>query len=137
LSYLAAAKGQLAPSAPRVFRKPSDNKLDINCRQSESATFSPKFISIFEDSMPPTKPLIYKTGSSDFSVAYTVPVDHRHLQVKFLSKLRQEFSYGVGYAIQRKEKRNQLFIEVTLSSEGYCKLAVKIFCSIEISDFQP
>ncbi|KAI9250292.1 hypothetical protein BY458DRAFT_563364, partial [Sporodiniella umbellata] len=100
-------------------------------------TSSPKFRSIFEYPVSSTNLLIYKTGSSGFSVAYTVSVDHRHIQVEFLSKLRQEFSYGVGYAIQRKEKRNQLFIEVTLSSEGYCKLAVKNFCSIEISDFQP
>ncbi|KAI9243350.1 hypothetical protein BY458DRAFT_425339, partial [Sporodiniella umbellata] len=125
LSYLAAAKGQLTPSAPRVFRKTSDNKQDINCRQSESATSSPKFISIFENPMSPTNPLIYKTGSSDFSVAYTVPIEHRHLQVEFLSKLRQEFPYGVGYAIQHKEERNELSVEVALASEEYCKLAVQ------------
>ncbi|KAI9267474.1 hypothetical protein BY458DRAFT_411572, partial [Sporodiniella umbellata] len=125
LSYLAAAKGQLTPAAPRVFRKPSDIKPDINCRQSEPATSSPKFISIFKDPLSPTSPLIYKTGSSDFSVAYTVPSEHRHLQVEFLSKLRQEFPYGIGYAIQHKEEGNELSVEVALASEDYCRSAVQ------------
>ncbi|KAI9243385.1 hypothetical protein BY458DRAFT_569239 [Sporodiniella umbellata] len=104
LSYLAAAKEQLTPSALRFFRKPSDKKPDINCRQSEAAISSPKFI-----------PLIHKTESSDSSVTYTIPIEHRYLQVDFLSKIRQEFPYS----------RNELSIKMALASEEIYKLVVQ------------
>ncbi|EIE78899.1 hypothetical protein G6F45_012186 [Rhizopus arrhizus] len=102
-SFIAAAKGQLGPTAPRKFINSSSVTLNLNCRPSASATSAPTYISIINDPLVPSTPLTYITGSSDCSVTYTVPPSHRHLDLDFLSALRDEFPFGIGFAVQHKE----------------------------------
>ncbi|KAG1140905.1 hypothetical protein G6F37_008180 [Rhizopus arrhizus] len=76
LSFLAAAKGKLKPSIPRVVKRTSPVTFSINCCPSVAAT---------------------STGSSDYFVIYIVPSADRHLDMGFLPKLRQEYPYRIGY----------------------------------------
>ncbi|KAG1439830.1 hypothetical protein G6F55_013644 [Rhizopus delemar] len=44
--------------------------------------------------------------------------------MEFLSKLRQGYPYGIGYAIQHKEEGNSLSVELGLASQDYCNDAI-------------
>ncbi|KAG1442492.1 hypothetical protein G6F56_011043 [Rhizopus delemar] len=68
LSFAKAAKGTLTPSAPRVVQLNSSVTLNLNCRPSAAATSAPTYISIVNDPLNPTTPVVYKTGSSNCSV---------------------------------------------------------------------
>ncbi|KAG1142121.1 hypothetical protein G6F37_009734 [Rhizopus arrhizus] len=119
-----AVQGTLPTHAPRVFKPSSSRHANSNNRPATSATSTPTYISIFTDALSPATPLSYATGSSDCSVTYTVPANLRHLDVPLLNKLRQQFPYGVGYAIQHKEQGHSLSIEIALNSNETCNKAI-------------
>ncbi|KAG1138338.1 hypothetical protein G6F37_010607 [Rhizopus arrhizus] len=134
LNYLTAITGKLSSSDPRVVTKSSTVTLNANCRPSASATSAPTYISILNDPLRPVTPVTYKIGSSDYSVTFTIPPAHRHLDVEFLTKLREAFPYGVGYAVQHKEEGLSLSVEVALASEEACINAVNK--PVVLHDFQ-
>jgi hypothetical protein len=117
-------KANLDPTAPRKFINSSSVTLNLNCRPSASVTSAPTYISIINDPLVPSTPLTYITGSSDCTVTYTVPPSYRHLDLDFLSSLRDEFPFGIGFAVQHKEDGNSLSVEIGLASDDYCQQAI-------------
>ncbi|KAG1369554.1 hypothetical protein G6F60_012282 [Rhizopus arrhizus] len=94
LNYLTAITGKLSSSDPRVVTKSFTVTLNANCRPSASATSALTYILILNDPFRPATP--------------------------FLTKLREVFPYGVGYAVQHKEEGLSLSVEIALASEEAC-----------------